>query len=589
MMGPLSQSINEVQANEPQRLVLNRQGHCVVHAPPGSGKTKLLATCLAYDVFNRIPEPQGAACITYTTAAADELRRRLASLGVPTRPSLFVGTVHSFAINRIIGPFATLAGKPELARASIASEVEQREAFEVAIGSVFGAVPDSSLKRQTIEFHRHRLSNEDEWREAGDGLLEACRKYEMLLSDGGLIDFEGVVAAAVELVEQHEIVRRVLTARYPRLYVDEYQDLTPGLDRLVRALCFGPESAVELLAVGDPEQAIFSWKGARPELLDELAGVPEVTCVRLEHNYRCGQEIIRVANRVQRGERKVTGERSGGEVSISFCPNGFTEQCDEAAKAVKLKYDRGMPLHDIAVICPQKTQCREVADALNRSGLAASVLGDEYPRTPAALFVESCAAWAMRGREQSGHRLGSIHRRWRRLLGSTWSRDKDVRLTELLLSYRDMPDTFASRMLADLLGEGLRRAVALQAHSDNANALHELQEVLEIGKLAHATVTDLAHRAQELDRVTVTTMSSSKGLEFEAVFILGADEGLMPFWSSLSDSAKLDEDRRKFYVSVTRARTSVKIFYSGSVAISRGRVKKTAPSRFLYEIGHLHL
>jgi DNA helicase-2/ATP-dependent DNA helicase PcrA len=161
-------------------------------------------------------------------------------------------------------------------------------------------------------------------------------------------------------------------------------------------------------------------------------------------------------------------------------------------------------------------------------------------------------------------------------------------LTELLVGYRDKPVTYARRMLADLLGMGLRRAMARPAQSDNANALDRMQHAVELGALADATVVDLASRAMRRDRVNVTTMSSSKGLEFEVVLLLGADEGLMPYWSSANDPAKLEEDRRKFYVSVTRARSTVKIFYSRSVATSAGRAKPAEPSRFLYEIGLLH-
>jgi DNA helicase II / ATP-dependent DNA helicase PcrA len=92
-----------------------------VLAPPGSGKTKLLATRVAYDLVNKIPEPHGAACVTLTNPAADELRDRIAALGVGPRPTLFIGTVHSFVLTRVVIPFAPLIGRPELSHVSIAS------------------------------------------------------------------------------------------------------------------------------------------------------------------------------------------------------------------------------------------------------------------------------------------------------------------------------------------------------------------------------------------------------------------------------------------------------------------------------------
>lgn len=586
-MGNLSRSIEALRTNHAQWQAFNLRGHRVVLAPPGSGKTQLLATCVAFDLYNRIAAPRGAACVTLTNAAADELRRRLDKLGAPLRSSLFVGTVHSFALSRIIGPFAALVGRPELAKASIASKEQMAEAYDQAIDSVFGPTVNRKNARDLIKFHRRRLSDEHTWLQAGEPYLAAARRYDALLRVDGLIDFDGAVAAAVELVEQHAVVRRVVAARYPGLYVDEYQDLAPGLDRLVRALCFGHDTDVELFAVGDPEQAIFGWTGTRPELLAELAELPGVGVVHLKRNYRCGQEIIRLANLIQRRGRTVVGERAGGEVSPVWCPGGFADQCEQAAKAVGLARNRGLLLHEIAVICPQNDHCQLAAKVLRQLGFAASVREAEYPVAPVTSFVEACAAWAMLGRELSSYRLGSIHRSWRRLLGPMWSRDRDVHLTELLLSYPDRPGTFASRLLADLLGAGLRRAVVRPSQSDDADALAEMQHALEVGALRDLDVGGLAERARKIDCVNVTTMSSSKGLEFDTVLILGADEEMVPHYKSLNDPARIDEDRRKFYVSVTRARSTVKIFYSGWVTTFNGRQKTTAPSRFLYDMGLL--
>src|SRR6266508_259168 len=126
-MTALEQAREELRENPRQWEAFTSSGHCVVLAPPGSGKTKLLTTRMAEDLLTRIPHPHGAACITLTTAAADELERRLRGLGVPRRSTLFVGTVHSFALSRIIAPYARVASRPELADAAIATD-QQRDA-----------------------------------------------------------------------------------------------------------------------------------------------------------------------------------------------------------------------------------------------------------------------------------------------------------------------------------------------------------------------------------------------------------------------------------------------------------------------------
>ena len=115
-MSKLSESIAALRKNPKQWEAFQAHGHCVVLAAPGSGKTKLLTTRLASDLLTKIPRPHGAACITLTNPATDELRRRLQDLGVEHRSTLFVGTVHSFALRRIVLPFARIAGRPELLR-----------------------------------------------------------------------------------------------------------------------------------------------------------------------------------------------------------------------------------------------------------------------------------------------------------------------------------------------------------------------------------------------------------------------------------------------------------------------------------------
>ncbi|MCP3800717.1 ATP-dependent helicase [Allokutzneria sp. A3M-2-11 16] len=554
-------------------------------APPGSGKTKLLTTRLAYDLFNTIPPPHGAACITLTRPAADELRHRLHLLGTPERSTLFVGTVHSFALRRIIAPFAGLVGRPEFATASIATTQQVNDAFKRANTIVFGPDGDTRARRVAIDYHRTKLSDDAEWAASGVGIRDAAVLYEQHLLDQGLIDFSRAIATAVDLVEQHELVRTVLAARHPRLYVDEYQDLAPGLHRLVRALCFDYSIHAELFAVGDPDQAVYGWTGTRPELLDELAATPGVMTVRLDHNYRSRNEIIRVANLLRQGAHHMVGDRAGGAVIATRYIAGFRAQCDAAAQAAQDAHKRGVLLHDIVALCATNAQCRQVAQALRDRGIPATVRSTEYGQTLATTFVEACAAWSVLGRENSSHSLGTLLKRWRQLLGSRWQREDDVRLTTLLMNSRRNATRLAQDFLNELLDLGLREGFESVTRSEDAAAIADMSAALTSGPIAGLTVHDLSQRARKLDRVEVTTMTLSKGLEFDLVLILGMDERQMPHFNSFDSPTKMAEDRRKFYVSVTRARDEVQIFCSGYVQWSNGNRSCDGPSRFLAEIG----
>lgn len=584
-MSVLSASVNDLKDNERQWEAFTTEGHCVVLAPPGSGKTKLLTTRLAYDLINRIPTPHGAACITLTNAAADELRRRVECLGVAGRATLFVGTVHGFALRKVIEPFADLVGRPELSRISIASSRQCTQAYDEAIHEVFGPFDDTRNVRSTIEINRQRLATEQDWSRHSQEVREVARLYEAKLRAQGLFDFLDVVAIAVELVERHRIIRRVLTAEYPHLYVDEYQDLAPGLDRLVRALCFDYIFNSELFAVGDPDQAVFAFTGTRPELLYELSKHPDVTPVELNHNYRCGAEIIRIANLMRKGKVQITGGRDGGHVSAIHCPGGLEDQYKRVLEHVSAAAMRGVLFHEIAVLCPLNNQCARVTELLRANGIPAFARESDYRMTTVTMFAEGCAAWAVLGRERSNHRLAELLRRWRFILGSRWSRTDDVAFVELLMSYLDRPKDRAANLIADLLDLGLQRALEQVALADDAIEVRRMSEALTSGRLRELNVLGLANRARKADRVEVTTMTSSKSLEFDVVLLIGADEESIPHYLSLNDPEKLAEDRRKFYVSVTRARDEVRVFYSGFVTTPWGKVKPSGPSRFLREVG----
>lgn len=585
-MSALSASIDELRANCRQWEAFTTEGHCAVLAPPGSGKTKLLTTRLAFDLVNKIERPHGAACITLTNAAADELRRRIEDLGVDDRPTLFVGTVHSFALHKIIGRFASVVDRPELANITIASKQQSDRAYKDAIESLFR--PDEAWNvKSTIEINRQRLASEEDWARHGDRVREASKLYETKLRAQGLYDFLDVVAIAVELVERHRAIRQVLTAEYPCLYVDEYQDLAPGLDRLVKALCFDQRAASDLFAVGDPDQAIYSFTGTRPELLYALAERSDVSAVELEQNYRCGQEIIQLANRMRQGRTPISGHREGGQVSAVICPGGLEDQYRQIVNAVSEAQKRSVPLHEVGVLAPLRDQCRRMAELLRNANVPAFFRDPDttYRLTTITGFVEGAAAWAALGRECSHYRLSDLLRRWHIALGVGWTLAGDAALAELLMDYGARSAETASKFISDLLDLGLRDGLTQVALADDALEIQRMTQSLTTGELAGISVRELAERARKIDRVEVTTMTSSKGLEFDVVLLAAADEESIPSWLSLKNPAQLAEDRRKFYVSITRARDELRIFYSGFVVTKYGRPVHKGASRYLREIG----
>jgi DNA helicase-2/ATP-dependent DNA helicase PcrA len=581
-MTALERARDELRHNDRQWEAFRSSGHCVVLAPPGSGKTKLLTTRLAEDLLTRIPHPHGAACITLTNAAADELERRLRALGVPRRSTLFVGTVHAFALSRIIAPYARVAGRPELADAAVATNEQRNACYRQALADVYAPHEDTRYLRSTMDRRRKLMTDDDIWEQAGPKVPQLVKRYEEVLRRRRLIDFDDIVNNAVKLVEQHEFIRRALVARFPNLYVDEYQDLAPGLDRLVRALCFDYAANADLFAVGDPDQSIYGWTGSRPELLDELARLPGVRPVRLEINYRCGREIIRYSKLALGEDRRVEGVRDGGSVEAQECPEGFEAQCQQAALLAQGARAAGTPLEEIGVLCLKNDDCSTAARVFRDAGVPVFVRGsDEYPVTPVTLLVEALAAWAALPRGTSGQKLGDLLRRWRALAGGQRELAADGALVSALLGVCGHEDDYARDFVSRLDELGLGAALRRKSRGDEANALADMKKALISGPLSSMTVRQLAERARALGRVYITTMSSSKGLEFDLVLMLGLEEGRLPFWTS--KGPQLAEDRRKFYVSLTRARRAVHLFYSGWYETNYGP-RSDGPSRFLRAI-----
>lgn len=581
-MSALSDAIAELRSNDRQWEAFEEQGHCAVVAPPGSGKTKLLTTKLAHALAHEeIRGPRGAACITMTNEAALQLRRRLRALGVGRHPNLFVGTVHAFALSRIVVPFAAAAGRSDLAASRFATDAEFRDAFNAA----FAAMDFRSYERDEI-LHttakaRQRLDLSGNRMLGGPPVAEMARRLQSELEARRLYDFHDLVRHAVELVEGHEWVGAVLAATYRRVYVDEYQDLAPGLDRIVRGMTLRSDNDSTLFAVGDPDQAIYAFSGAHPELLRTLAQEPEVHCVPLEHNYRCATGIIEISLRALGEHREVSGERSGGSVVLHQVTGGESAQTAKALELVQAAADRGVAFEEIAIIAPWGSDRDRCADLLREKGIPVYARTDEHWRTTSlTMLLEVMASWAVR-RDAAGIGLHELLETCSAIVAASREHAVLRDVTSVLLT------TNGNGSGTDFV-EGVT-AAALQAYADDPTASEDARELARMrsalavgGRAEDMTVDDLGARARAPGHVMAATIHGAKGLEFDVVVLVGADEGGLPgFDPSEEDIA---EGRRKFYVSITRAREQVHVVHTDCRISRKGNPYSVRPSRFIAEL-----
>lgn len=274
--------------NTEQREAVLTSGHTAVLAGPGSGKTATLVTKAAYLLAERIAPVRGLACITFSNEAAEEFKNRLQQLNVLRGSRIFLGTLHSFCLNSVLRPFSHLRdGNPfsvTIATEDLTASLLTRAANQVG--------PDVKLwdLQPRITRLRSRLVCGEDTSGFGEDDKEILTLYRSYLRERNLIDFEGMVESALDLLRAEPVVLDLLSARFPWVLVDEYQDLGGPLHEIVQLLLRSGQSLI--FAVGDPDQSIYDFTGADPKYLSQLATQENVTTIRLKFNYRSGKRLI---------------------------------------------------------------------------------------------------------------------------------------------------------------------------------------------------------------------------------------------------------------------------------------------------------
>lgn len=588
-------AIRDLQDNPGQWQAYESKGHCVVLAGPGSGKTKTLTLKMARILAEDVQPPRGIACITFNSECARELRRRLEKLGVHESRNVFVGTIHAFCLKNVVIPYGRLAGIDISDQVSVALPSEQDRTFEEVFAEVVS--PSASPESWRTGFDKYRRTHLDRdaraWKTDDETLAALIEGYEASLRRKHLIDFDDMVLLGLRLIEQNPWVRLCIRARFPVLAVDEYQDLGLPLHRIVEALCF--KSGVRLFAVGDPDQSIYGFAGANPDLLKELSKRRGVERVQLRFNYRSGQQIIH-SSEVVLGEQRGYESKGGYAGTINFhkCPDGLTQQAHCICQKVipgALKQRHGRTIGDIAVLYLDKNDGDVIEDAARAADMKFIRMdrGAPYVKTPLTRWLEECAAWCAGGWRIGEPRLSMLNRMWEGFnhgIRTEASRHElKLHLVRFLFSHRSADQPIRDWLVdatKDLLTETLEREPTLR---DETPALRSLLRACgKEGKLAELTVAGFGGQAGSPEYLNLITLHSAKGLEFDVVVMMGMDQGRMPSWSAKTPESKR-EPRRLFYVGLTRARHEVHILFSGfTVNRSSGRRFDNGPSEFVIEV-----
>ncbi|MGO4560104.1 ATP-dependent helicase [Mesorhizobium sp. 2RAF21] len=562
----------DLKANPEQAAAVVEKGHCVVLAGPGSGKTKTLTIAMARALIKDVPDPRGVACITYNNDCAIELETRLARLGIVPGDRAFIGTVHSFALSQVIGPYARCVPVGLPADFKVASKSQMRAAVEAAYSKSINGSDDPHDRWKFASEKRVRDVDRTrpEWRGRNPELAGFVEAYEAELRRQALVDFDDMPLIAYRMIKANGWIRDAVRARFPVLFVDEYQDLGHALHELVLLLCF--EGGIRLFAVGDTDQSIYGFAGANPELLESLTRRPDVRTIRLRFNYRSGAKIIRASLGALGEERDYHGIDGAPDGDLSFwpVPYGHDNQAEAVAKTIIPKLvEQGFELGQIAVLYRAAWLGDKVAAALKEAAIPffrtdTNALVKRSSRL--ARFIEGCARWITGGwRDAEPPYTRLLSQAMTLVYGRHASEREEQELSAQLMGFlstslgsSETTHVWLQRVTRELITPW--RIIARNSEQE-WDVCDEMISNTDPARDLDMPLAHFAGRTEGSGRVNLSTLHSAKGREFDAVIMYGVNASDMPSARDQQSPTSLREARRLFYVGVTRPKKHLSLVY----------------------------
>jgi DNA helicase-2/ATP-dependent DNA helicase PcrA len=536
----LAEEILAALDTEQRAVATAVRGPVSVIAGAGTGKTRAITHRLAYAVDIGVVDPQRILALTFTARAAGEMRTRLRALGVP---NVAARTFHAAALKQLMyfwphvlgGRFPSLLTTKTgflgeaLNRANVfavkSNSVLRDVAGEIEWAKVIGLAPDEYIKAVDDYARPIRISNN---KVDATQIAKVYEAYESLKKQERAIDFEDVLLLTVGMLEEERDVRDRVRDQYRFFTVDEYQDVSPLQQRLLD-LWLGKRD--DICVVGDPAQTIYSFAGATPAfLLNFTNKYPGAEVIRLTSGYRSTPEIINTANTILRSAslgHELDAINEHGEKPEAQGFKTEREEIDALVNLIQKDLANGIQSYDIAILARTNSQLESFEAALNTAGI-----------------------------------------------------ENQIRNAERFFNRTEVREILKAIRSASVLSEGdwladLRDAMKPFGESEYVRAFMQLARELETEGLTslRGFLRELEDRAEQnnpptLPGVALATLHAAKGLEWRKVYLAGVSADILPWGSQPAE-----EERRLFYVGVTRAQQSLVISYYG------------VPSPFLAEAG----
>lgn len=603
--------------------VEHKDGPCLVLAGAGSGKTKVL-TQRIINLIDSGVSPYNILAITFTNKAAKEMRNRVENELGSITDSIFIGTFHSFELRILrenyidIGYTSNITILDTDDTKAIVKRILKENGYDPAkyeIRTIINKI--SSAKNDGIspdEYTKLFLNDLD----IVIGLV--YKEYTKLLKDNNSVDFDDLLLKPVELLKKNKIILEKYQERFKYILVDEYQDTNSIQYELCKLLASRYKN---IFVVGDANQSIYSFRNADyRNILNFEKDYKNTKVILLEENYRSTNNILKAANSVIKNNsegKKLnlwSSKRDGELIDYIRCEDEIKE-ANFVINKIKDLISNGYKYSDIAVLYRTNAQSRVVEDAFVRNNIPHNIIGSYYFYNRKEikdliaylkLIYNPCDSVSLEriiNVPKRGIGAKSIENLRKKATENNISMfdaidsGKELEFKKMILKLQEFS---LNGNLSDLIEEilsttGLRMEYEINKSLENEAKVENLNEFKTVALMFEesgiydlqtfleniALVSDRGQYNNDGDEVSIMTLHSAKGLEFNVVFLLGMEEGLFPHNRSFNSLSNLEEERRLCYVGITRAKEKLYLLSARQRTIF-GKTSGTIESRFIREI-----
>ena len=632
-MQDILEGLNEKQCE----AVTNTEGPCLVIAGAGSGKTKVLTHKIAYLIGEKQIHPWNIIAITFTNKAANEMKERITNLVGERAKDIWMGTFHSICV-RILRKFIDRLGFDS--SFIIFDTSDQKTLIKTCLKemnidnklftdkSILSEI--SNAKNDMLEPEQYKIRANGDYRK--EKISDIYSLYQKRLRENNAIDFDDIINYTIKLLMENPDILEYYSNKFKYVLVDEYQDTNKSQFTLITLLA---SKNGNITVVGDNDQGIYSFRGADiSNILNFEKDFPGTKIIKLEQNYRCTKNILKVANSIIKNnevkyKKELWTQNNEGKLpNVYQADNEYDEGTYIVEQIENLKREEYYKNSDFAVLYRMNTQSRALEDIFRRENISYKIVGGLkfYERKE----IKDVIAYLRLIQNSSDNlSLKRIINEPKRGIGKT-SLDKielisnesgipmyeiiknadNYGLNRVFMNSREFINVIEelkekkNKIVVSKLIELVLKKTGYVKALENENTIEAENRIANLDEFLTVAIefeeeavdnnlseflegitlsSDLDNMEEEEDSVTMMTLHSAKGLEFPVVFLVGMEEGIFPGYQSMMEPKELEEERRLCYVGITRAKENLFLTCSKQRTVF-GSTSYNPVSRFLEEI-----